>query len=261
MSKKLLSSIVALIITLVLAVGVTFAWFQGAYSIVENWQFTTAKLDIKSELYQLSDFNKDGVVDINEDGTFIYTIQGYKDIEQTQPIYAISASNSTLNTLPLEISQVVPGDIVTFKLVVHNIGTDEGVLYLRLKINDSALNPNVMRKVLTFNVLDNTLNKTNVSHLEIEKVDANSDNVVMGEKAGATPLHIPAGENLEVHFSVEFETLANLRAYELANNSGLNAGDSGYSTYFANMNNLNEFYNKSIGILLQVELVQLVNTK
>lgn len=105
---KLIRSIAVLIALFILVISASYAWFISFVSI-EGIVAQIGNIDTRVELYYLSDFNKDGLLDIDDN----------------------SENISSLIT-SIYIHNINPGEIYTYRADITNTGTLDGILSLSI---------------------------------------------------------------------------------------------------------------------------------
>ncbi len=119
MTKKKYHSSVLMIVTalaLLLALATTFAWFSSRF-VTKDFTFTTAKLGSSVTIFLGNDFDHDGYLDLGEvDGK----------IEEKYTIIESEMSEDGNTITIIEISDILPSEIYTFKFNVFNSGDVAG---------------------------------------------------------------------------------------------------------------------------------------
>lgn len=121
MKKRLVGSILLLFITLGVFTTAVAAWFTPSAQYINNIIFTAGTIEVDATLYEASDFDRDGVLDIVE-GTNVYT-----------------AKND------ITILSMKPGEVYCYKLDITNIGELKGDLEVYFEGATESL-----KEVLTF---------------------------------------------------------------------------------------------------------------
>lgn len=102
--KKIIISVIMLILSLVSLIAAVYAWFTENINI-NNIIITTGNVDVAAELYRGKDFDKDGVLDTD--------INGQDIIEPA---------------VEFNLTDLCPGDIALYRLKVTNTGDYNGLL-------------------------------------------------------------------------------------------------------------------------------------
>lgn len=143
MKKRLIFHSILLFSLLTLLIAASFAWFISFNNQIENILVTTGNIQMSAKLYQMSDFNLDGILDVDENGNNIAT--------------EISSIN---------ISNMNPGEQYTYRLDVTNAGNIDGSLSLTLSdfsgsLSDvlyiDVINPSGVQKKFLYNFTQNLL--------------------------------------------------------------------------------------------------------
>jgi hypothetical protein len=212
--KKVILSIISLLFSVSLLVYAVFAWFtfrteKGSFII------TTGNVKVSATLYKGQDFDFDGFVDVDETGTDIYTL--------------VDTEQSSL------LSDINPGDIVTFKLHIVNEGSLDGQLTVKFSDFEGDLAP-----VMIYD--DGDLSEGDRLYGNEAEVIATSGTVIA---AGET------GNTYDFIFRLKFATLEELKSIT--------------AWGFAGYDNLNAFESsteetKNFGMLITVVLMQSVDS-
>lgn len=109
MKKRMIYQLALLIALFILLITASFAWFTSLNNSIDNIVITTGNIQMSTALYQINDFNLDGVADEDDNGNVIKT-----------PISSITISN------------INPSEEFTYRLDVTNTGNIDGKLSLLL---------------------------------------------------------------------------------------------------------------------------------
>lgn len=126
--KIILISILAAVILLV-GVGVTFGWFVDGY-LSDRFSFAVAFVESKVTLYRAEDNNKDGVVELDENGDMKFTVLGDSEngsviLDSSGMPVVDSAGNPTYDkskTVRFDIDGILPTQVYTWKVAIQNVG-------------------------------------------------------------------------------------------------------------------------------------------
>ncbi len=118
--KRLLSSIIALFLSLMLIVGVAFAWFTYAFNRNNEYFLYTGAADIIAEAYMGLDDDFDGI--LNETTEDISTRQGVLTNLYIPLTQALNNNVHPLTNHPSYFSDIYAGKSLTYKIVMANNG-------------------------------------------------------------------------------------------------------------------------------------------
>lgn len=126
--KIILISILAAVVLLV-GIGVTFGWFVDGY-LSDRFSFAVAFVESKVTLYRAEDNNKDGVVELDENGAMKFTVLGDSEngsviLDSSSMPVIDSAGNPTYDkskTVRFDIDGILPTQVYTWKVAIQNVG-------------------------------------------------------------------------------------------------------------------------------------------
>lgn len=111
--KKIIASAIYLALSLIMLAYSAYAWFTNRVAVT-NIIISTGNIEVSATLKAGRDYDFDGIVDINQDGSDSYFEIGGEEF--------------------IEIfSDLQPGDIVSFKLEITNEGSIDGILNIFLR--------------------------------------------------------------------------------------------------------------------------------
>ncbi|MDD4003160.1 MAG: hypothetical protein PHE12_03105 [Clostridia bacterium] len=117
--KKLMAAVIYFMLSVLLLVSAAYAWFTNRAAL-NNFVIVTGNIDLEVvDFCKFSDFDFDGITDVDESGGDVYIEIDYSE--------------------PFLLSNLSPADIVTFKLSVKNIGNISGLLNIYFNEFDGGL--------------------------------------------------------------------------------------------------------------------------
>lgn len=130
-TKKYHSSVLLFVtaLALLLALATTFAWFSSRF-ITKDFTFTTAKLGSSVTVFLGTDFDHDGYLDLKK-------INGV-DAETFDPVPSQLIDGNTVTII--ELSDILPSEIYTFKFNVYNSGDVAGDVLAVFSYSDDTSN-------------------------------------------------------------------------------------------------------------------------
>ncbi|MFW5780363.1 MAG: hypothetical protein ACOCWI_02800 [Bacillota bacterium] len=200
--RKLIYSIILMLLSLVVFTTAVAAWFTPSAQYIDNIVVTTGTLDAQAKLYRIEDFNNDGIYDV-VDGENIYT-----------PINEI------------EIIDMIPNDIYSYRLDVKNTGEAVGTLTVYFEDIQQEL-----AEVLTYESVVKDNQDSVVEGAGVSKQIFSEENI-FAQFEGLEPL--AQDMQLSIYFYIKFETLDELKALN--------------PTVFSEKDDLNEYQNMNFNI-------------
>jgi hypothetical protein len=209
--KKIVASAIYLVLSLLMLAYSVYAWFTNRVAVT-NIIIKTGNIDVEAELYIGQDYDYDGVVDIDENGDEIYLpLNNYKT--QGEPLQLVSGLN--------------PGDIVSFKLWIKNVGTIDGMLGVYFGGFDGGL-----KDVMTLYSVNGTKTGDNGGYI---------GGFSERELIYSAPEKLRPEQESEVYFQLKFASLDELKALNpdtFSQYSHLNdykSGEGAEKTFFMNI--------------------------
>lgn len=127
MKKRTIITCILLLVTLVLTISVSYAWWSNGITDKE-FSFTSAKVASTMRFYKGTDYDLDGVFDFET---------GFTDFQ------AEINDSSQDKFILLEINDFVPTEVYTYQMSVINNGDIDG--YVVMVLNSSALENDLVR--------------------------------------------------------------------------------------------------------------------
>lgn len=127
--KKIILISILVAVVLLVGIGVTFGWFVDGY-LSDRFSFAVAFVESKVTLYRAEDNNKDGVVELDENGAMKFTVLGDSEngsviLDSNGMPVIDSAGNPTYDkskTVRFDIDGILPTQVYTWKVAIQNVG-------------------------------------------------------------------------------------------------------------------------------------------
>lgn len=202
--KKVIINVLNLLLIVTCLIATTYGWWING-SFGSGVIIKSAKIDSEILLEKGADFNRDGILDVSPEGTRIF-----EEVLET--------TKGTEQVLIMDLENICPTEVFTFRITVTNRGDVAGYvyanLYEELDFTDGISKEEEFLKFMSISMI--TYNEDGSKNINKKYLNGlTSQDVLFG--GTENELVNAGGESIQIEFIITFEMIDDLIEKEICN--------------------------------------------